>query len=74
MVSKVAAFSRPSSKAERFALAVFQEQFAVVGALQRVVHESLDPAAVHAGAGKEQVVFGHGVLRILRGKKPARNV
>ena len=49
-------------EAERFALAVFQEQFPVVGALECAVHGFLDFAPVHAGAGKEQVGIGHGVL------------
>ena len=45
---------------ERFALAVFQEQFPVIGALQRAIHGVLDLGPVHAGAGKEQVGVGHG--------------
>src|SRR5690606_23257319 len=42
--------------AERFRLAVFEEQLSVVGALQRLADAGLDAAPVKAGAREEQVV------------------
>ncbi len=63
-------------KAERFGLAVFQVQFPVVGALQRLIHSLLHPVTVHAGAGEEKIVVGHGSLR-MRGcaaKSPAKTL
>src|SRR5207237_5686070 len=40
-------------------LAVFEEQFAVIHAGERLADDGLDPARVHAGAIEKQVV-GHG--------------
>ena len=43
-----------------FCLAVFEEQLAVICAVQRVVNDRLDTVAVHSGLGEEQVfVAGH---------------
>src|SRR6185312_4652311 len=50
--------------AERLRLVVFEEQLAVVGALEGIADDALDAAAVEAGAGEEQLIgsgdIGHG--------------
>ena len=51
-------------KGKAFSLAVFQEQLAVVRAVQGVIHKRLDTAPVHSGLGEKQVfVAGHGGAR-----------
>src|SRR4029079_14223770 len=45
---------------EALGLTGLEVQLAVVGAVQRLVEEPLDPASVHAGLGEKQVfVAGH---------------
>jgi len=59
--------------AERFGLAVFQVQFPVVGAFERLIHSLLDFGPVHAGTGEEKIVVGHRYLRNWgSGKKPRK--
>ena len=43
---------------EGFALAIFEEQLAIVGIFQRLVDEPLDVVAIHAAFAKEKVT-GH---------------
>ena len=45
-------------KDDAFRLPVLQEKFAVVGAMQRVVDDPLDAAAIQAGANEKQLVGG----------------
>jgi len=52
------AFNFPVVKDDAFRLAVFQEQFTVIGPLQRVVDNGLNAAAVQPGAGKKQLIGG----------------
>ena len=43
-------------KGERFRLAIFQIEFAVIGAVKGVAHQRVDTRGVHARARKKQVI------------------
>ena len=57
-------FELPVVEREGFRLPVFEKEFAVVRAVQRVADDGIDPPRVHAGAGEENLVearqVGHG--------------
>ncbi len=53
---------------ERFGLAIFEKQLAVVGAVERIIDNGLYPGSIHPGAGEEQLV-GMGKIGHRRGPR-----